>query len=112
MKKVVSHAGYALHKKLYNYSTVVSLAHSHVINVQTFLQTRSSTFSNLFSRDNEVLGLGDLMPEIEAGTFNLSYPITFHPDTFKQYNLPVYFGGIQQTDEGTVSKVLQCCTVQ
>jgi hypothetical protein len=45
------------------------------------------------------------MAEVEVGTFNLTYPITFHPYTFKQYNLPLYFGGILETEEGTVSKV-------
>ena len=35
------------------------------------------------------------MPEIETGQINLTYPITFDPATFQQYNLPAYFGGFQ-----------------
>ena len=36
-----------------------------------------------------------MMPEIESGQINLTYPITFDPATFQQYNLPAYFGGFQ-----------------
>ena len=36
-----------------------------------------------------------MMPEIETGQINLTYPITFDPATFQQYNLPAYFGGFQ-----------------
>ena len=35
------------------------------------------------------------MPEIETGLFNLSYPITFDPFTFRQYNLPSALAGLQ-----------------
>ena len=51
----------------------------------------------LFSlkRSNEILNLVDMMPEIETGQINLTYPITFDPATFQQYNLPAYFGGFQ-----------------
>jgi hypothetical protein len=63
----------------------------------------STNYFNLVCRDNEVLTLEDLIPEIEAGLFNLSFPITFHPYTFRQYNLPLYFGGLEVNDLGTVA---------
>ena len=45
------------------------------------------------------------MAEVETGQFNLTYPITFDPNTFQQYTLPSYFGGIEVSEIGTVRKV-------
>ena len=45
------------------------------------------------------------MGELEAGTFSLSNPVTFDPNTFEQYNLPAFFGGIEADDFGTVTGV-------
>ena len=33
--------------------------------------------------DNEILRLSDIIPSIEVGDYNLTYPITFHPETFE-----------------------------
>lgn len=33
--------------------------------------------------DNEILRLSDVIPSIEVGDYNLTYPITFHPETFE-----------------------------
>ena len=54
------------------------------------------------TRTNEILSLGELMGDIESGSFNLSYPITFDPFTFQQYNLPAYLGGVQFDEMGVV----------
>ena len=45
------------------------------------------------------------MEDIESGAFNLSYPITFDPYTFQQYNLPAYFGGVDMDEIGIVTGV-------
>jgi len=56
-------------------------------------------------KTNEILNLVDVMTEVETGQFNLTYPITFDPNTFQQYTLPSYFGGIEVSEIGTVRKV-------
>ena len=58
---------------------------------------------NELCRYNDILNLVDLMPDIESGLFNLSYPLTFDPQTFEQYNLPASLGGLTVSDLGTVS---------
>jgi hypothetical protein len=51
---------------------------------------------------NDILGLAQLMPGVESGTFNLSTPITFDPVTFQSYLLPAYLGGLVTDDIGQV----------
>ena len=63
-----------------------SHAHVHLIPTKPLFSLK---------RSNEILNLVDMMPEIETGQINLTYPITFDPATFQQYNLPAYFGGFQ-----------------
>ena len=58
-----------------------------------------------YFRSNDVLSMGTFMEDIESGAFNLSYPITFDPFTFQQYNLPAYFGGVEYDDFGVVTEV-------
>ena len=70
--------------------------HMHIVS-----QPTNPVFS--LKRSNEILNLVDMMPEIETGQINLTYPITFDPATFQQYNLPAYFGGFQ------VSSLYQVC---
>ena len=65
--------------------------HMHIVSQPT---NQPTPFFSL-KRSNEILNLVDMMPEIETGQINLTYPITFDPATFQQYNLPAYFGGFQ-----------------
>jgi hypothetical protein len=58
-----------------------------------------------YCKSNDILNLVDMMPELETGNMSLTYPITFDPVTFQQYNLPAYFGGFHISDIGTVEKV-------
>lgn len=55
--------------------------------------------------DNQILRLAELIPSIEVGEINITYPVYFNPDTFEAYTLPAYFGGIQVSDKYTVEKV-------
>jgi len=60
---------------------------------------------NGYCKYNEILGLAELMPEVESGSFNLSSPLTFDPVTFQSYILPAFFGGIVTDDIGRVRSV-------
>ena len=51
-----------------------------------------------YCQANDILNLADVMAEVEAGAFNLTYPLTFDPYTFQQYNLPASFGGLKVSD--------------
>lgn len=55
-----------------------------------------------YCKVNEIMNLAGLMPEIESLAFNLSYPLTFDPITFEQYNLAAYLGGVEMGEYGTV----------
>ena len=48
---------------------------------------------------NEILDLSDLMPEINNGSYKLSYPLMINPSTFSMYIFPFYFGGIELNEE-------------
>ena len=56
-------------------------------------------------RSNNILNLAALMPQIETGEFNLTFPITFDPFTFEQYTLPAHMGGFTVSDIGVVEKI-------
>lgn len=70
--------------------------------LSAIVQTLTRNINEL-CRYNDILNLVDLMPDIESGLFNLSYPLTFDPQTFEQYNLPASLGGLTVSDLGTVS---------
>ncbi|XP_042239196.1 patched domain-containing protein 3-like isoform X2 [Homarus americanus] len=43
--------------------------------------------------ENNVLDLQEFMPEVEAGTFDITYPFMLNPNTFETYLFPHFFGG-------------------
>lgn len=47
--------------------------------------------------ENTILDLYDLMPQVEAREFNLTYPIMLNPNTFETYVFPHYLGGVNLT---------------
>lgn len=55
--------------------------------------------------ENNVLDLYDLMPEVEAGEYNLTYPIMLNPNTFETYVFPHYLGGVNLTDDNVIESV-------
>ncbi len=55
--------------------------------------------------DNEILRLSELVPDVESGEVNLTYPLFFSPYTFERFTLPAFFGGVELSDRGTVSGV-------
>ncbi len=56
--------------------------------------------------DNEILRLSELVPEVESGGVELTYPLFFSPYTFERFTLPAFFGGVELDEEkGTVGKV-------
>jgi len=60
---------------------------------------------NGYCKYNEILGIAQMMPEVESGSFNLSTPLTFDPVTFQSYILPAWFGGIVADDIGRVRSI-------
>lgn len=60
---------------------------------------------NQYCYDNEILRMGDLMPNIESGDLKITYPIFFDPFTFETYTLPIFFGGTELDDGVTVKSV-------
>ena len=45
-----------------------------------------------------------IMPEVEAGTLNLTFPIMINPETWDAHIFPVYFGG-PVVDDGIIISV-------
>lgn len=54
--------------------------------------------SNSKCYKNDVLDLYDLMPQVEARKYNLTYPIMLHPNTFEAIVFPHYLGGVNLID--------------
>ncbi|XP_076630786.1 patched domain-containing protein [Colletes latitarsis] len=59
--------------------------------VFTYEQICARWLDQCFS--NEVLELTDIIGSVERRELNLTFPMTFHPDTWVFHFLPVYFGG-------------------
>nr|XP_045594269.1 patched domain-containing protein 3-like [Procambarus clarkii] len=55
--------------------------------------------------ENNIIGLQDLMPAVENGTFNLTYPIMLNPNNFDTYVLPLFFGGVVVGNDTVVESV-------
>lgn len=55
--------------------------------------------------ENNILDLKDLMPEIEAGEYNLTYPLMLNPNTFEMYVFPLFFGGLEISNSSTIESV-------
>nr|XP_045593830.1 patched domain-containing protein 3-like [Procambarus clarkii] len=55
--------------------------------------------------ENNVLGLQDLMPGVENGTFNLTYPIMLNPNNFETYVFPFFFGGATVNNDSVIEEV-------
>lgn len=60
---------------------------------------------NGYCWDNEVLELGAFIDQIEERKINLTYPIWLSPTDFTAYTFPMYFGGINLSDIGTILDV-------
>uniref|UniRef100_A0A0A9X8T6 Patched domain-containing protein 3 n=3 Tax=Lygus hesperus TaxID=30085 RepID=A0A0A9X8T6_LYGHE len=54
--------------------------------------------------ENDILNLDKIMPEVEAGTLNLTFPIMINPETWDAHIFPVYFGG-PVVDDGIIISV-------
>jgi len=54
---------------------------------------------------NEILGLGKFMPQIEAGEMSITYPIWFDPDTFLRYDIPFFTGGVSLSEDSTITEM-------
>ncbi|KAF2366096.1 Protein patched/dispatched [Trinorchestia longiramus] len=55
--------------------------------------------------ENQILDIGELIPEINNNTFNLTYPFMLNPRTFESYVFPFHFGGIEVTNRSTIISV-------
>lgn len=55
--------------------------------------------------ENQVLDVGELIPEINNHTFNLTYPFMLNPRTFESYVFPFHFGGIVTSNISTIESV-------
>ena len=55
--------------------------------------------------ENDVLELGEIMDQIEAGNVSLTYPVMLNPITFKTYAFPFFFGGAVISNVSTVVSV-------
>ncbi|XP_069953397.1 patched domain-containing protein 3-like [Cherax quadricarinatus] len=53
--------------------------------------------------ENNVLDLHEFMPEIENGTFTLTYPFMLNPLTFEALVFPFFFGGVDVNSSGIMS---------
>lgn len=55
--------------------------------------------------ENEILGLGKYMEDIESGILPVTYPIWFDPETFYRYTFPFFTGGVTLTEDFTIKKL-------
>lgn len=55
--------------------------------------------------ENNILDLNDLMPDIEKGEYNLTYPLMLNPNTFEMYVFPLFFGGLEISNASTIESV-------
>lgn len=55
--------------------------------------------------ENNVLALQELMPQVENGTFNITYPLMLNPSTFETYVFPHFFGGPVVNNDSVVESV-------
>ncbi len=53
---------------------------------------------------NEILDLGGQVPDLESGNISLTFPIWLNPDTFKVYPLPLFMGGFELDEFGSVGR--------
>lgn len=56
---------------------------------------------------NEILGLGKFMSEIETGEMTVTYPIWFDPETFHRYTFPFFTGGVAIHPEDSTLQSIQ-----
>ena len=54
---------------------------------------------------NEILGLGKFMPQIEVGEMSITYPIWFDPETFLRYDIPFFTGGVALSEDSTITEM-------
>ena len=55
--------------------------------------------------DNSILGINELLPEIESGEEELNYPVMLNPNNFEVFLFPLFFGGIELSDNETITSV-------
>ena len=55
--------------------------------------------------ENDILDIGEMIPEVRNQTYNLSYPLMISPTTFTMYIFPFYFGGITVRDGSIIESV-------
>ncbi|XP_071540515.1 patched domain-containing protein 3-like isoform X2 [Panulirus ornatus] len=55
--------------------------------------------------ENSLLDLQEIMPEVEAGNYSISYPLMINPNTFDTYVFPHFFGGVTIDNESYVGSV-------
>ena len=58
--------------------------------------------------DNEILRLTDVIPSIEVGDYNITYPITFHPDTFEVSSYLLLICLFNQSLESLIDDLIIC----
>ena len=56
--------------------------------------------------ENNILDIGELLPQVNNGTFNLTFPFMLNPNTFESYVFPFNFGGITTNNRSTIESVL------
>jgi hypothetical protein len=52
--------------------------------------------------DNEILGLGKYVRQIQTGEMVVTYPIWFDPETFQRYTFPFFTGGVSLSEDSTI----------
>lgn len=55
--------------------------------------------------ENNLLDLQEIMPEVDAGNYTLTYPLMINPNTFDTYVFPHFFGGVTVSNESTIITV-------
>eukprot|EP00095_Tigriopus_kingsejongensis_P005739 maker-scaffold28_size608977-snap-gene-1.19 protein:Tk05739 transcript:maker-scaffold28_size608977-snap-gene-1.19-mRNA-1 annotation:"AGAP010394-PA" len=49
--------------------------------------------------DNEILRLADLIPQVEQGQINLTYPLYFNPYDFETVTMAAFLGGVEHGED-------------
>ncbi|KAK7083690.1 Hedgehog receptor activity protein [Halocaridina rubra] len=53
--------------------------------------------------ENDILDLQELIPQVQNGTYNLTYPLMINPNTFDTYVFPLFLGGLELTNSSTIA---------
>ena len=82
-----------------------------VHNVTFEMEDRQHSYNNLCAIwdqkcfENDILGVGKLLPEFLNGTLRLTYPATLNADSFETYVFPLFCGGIELETEDLIKSV-------